>query len=219
MNININIQDVYYKKYIKYKKKYLQLKQIKQNAGLLLKMSHDVTNNITKQIIKSVYIIDPKMETEYNNLFTLNNIYYDSLKPMEKYITTTTLLLKHLKDFFAKTLKTKYLKENITVNEETYNTKKKLDNEIYINSVFNNFQTNLIDKIVQIINIYKNNTKSNTISEVKEKKKKVINEIYNYIDTNLKNIPNYNQFRILINKYFDNINTYIHKHHNNYKKK
>jgi len=213
MNININIQDVYYKKYIKYKKKYLQLKQ---NGGFVQSIANSVINAIGSEIIKSVYITDPVMARIYDRSFTLNDIHFDSLKPMETYITTQ--LLKHLKDFYEKTLKTKYLKENINVKEETYNTNKKLNDEKYINSVFINFQTNLIDKIVRIINIYKNKTKLNTTSEVKYHKKKVEIEINNYIDTKLKEIPNYNQFRILINKYFDNINTYIHKHYY-YKKK
>jgi hypothetical protein len=216
--MNINIQDVYYKKYKKYKKKYLQLKYSDQNGGLFNNIANNTINVITRQIKTLVYINDLVMTNEYNNLFVLNNIYYDSLLPMEKYIITTTLLLKHLKDFFAKTLKTKYLEENKTANEETYNTNKKSEDEIYINSVFINFQTNLIDKINQIINIYKYNTQSNTTSTVEQNKKIVENDINKYIDIDLKVIPNNNQLKTLINKYFNNINIYIHKYHSFYKK-
>ena len=190
MDTNINIKDIYYKKYIKYKTKYLELKE--QSGGVWKNCNdeHKINNigsiiniqknlffayNKTSQLNREHYII---IETTYNELI---NILKPLIKPL---ITSYSSLLtgnssKHkiYTEIKEKLVESYKLYRSFETSYE-YN-KEELDTDIKLNNIFLIFKNKSYDLKKEIL-IIDENIKTFKIDN--NKNKDLINKINLYFE-------------------------------------
>lgn len=190
MDTNINIEDIYYKKYIKYKTKYLELKE--QSGGVWKNCNdkHKINNiggiintknnlffayNKTSQLNSEHYII---FERTYNELINI-------LKPL--IISNSSLLT-------GNSTKRKIYTEIKDKLDESY----KLYSSFKTSYEYNKEELDTEIKLNNILKIFTNKS-SNLKNEIKN--------IKLIIDENIKKIDNNNDLIKKINHYFEHIYT------------
>jgi len=216
MNININNQDIYYNKYIKYKTKYLELKEL--NGGGFLYTSckieprqsnnhrYSLTDNIIKENKdgKSEIIFNCQEEARKRNSKQEEHIYiiYD---PLIKILTNLKDIhnFKNFKDIFDKLTesKIKYTSYNYTISTS------KDQNEI--NAKLNNIREEIkvIERTINenINNIKKYNFSFNLKNNINTEINKITTLDHIFKNKNKNNNEGLCSLQYIITCYFDKI--------------
>jgi len=192
----MNIQDIHYNKYIKYKTKYLELKE--QSGGIGESMYGNQYEEIKTKILlfDSKYKEQKTLEKEINN----ETNYISKHVKKNKYKTTMITNIVSIEDYLLNTL----LPELYTIN---------INNNIVFIKIFKDISKTIINYREYFYSI--KNYKPIYLDSIKKK----IKQYEKNIETNLNNLNsklfkfvlNYKKLRKIIEIYFKNVNNSIQK--------